>query len=46
VTGPSLLSIRNYSCHALALTTFFNHPGDEGVCDMKVGNRRFSFFAA
>ena len=28
MTGPSLLSIRNYSCHTLALTTFFNHPGD------------------
>ena len=28
MTGPSLLSIRNYSCHTLALTTFFNYPGD------------------
>ena len=28
MTGPSLLSIRNYSCHTLALSTFFNHPGD------------------
>jgi hypothetical protein len=28
VSGPSLQSIRNYACHTLALTTFFDQPGD------------------